>query len=61
MSYTSFAAKPGSQGLETNKGTYTLPNVEYVIRKDEGHCYHSGLAFGLGHHCPEKILSGNLG
>lgn len=42
----------GSRG----KGARHFPYPEYVRRRDEGRCYHCGLAFGSGHKCPEKSL-----
>ena len=39
-----------------NRGVRTLPYAEYTKRRNEGRCYHCGLAYSPGHRCPEKSL-----
>lgn len=58
MTSMASVAKPGVRGASGSrgKGTRHLPYPEYVKRRDEGRCYHCGLAFGSGHRCPEKSL-----
>jgi len=39
-----------------NRGSRTLPNREYVRRREEGRCFHYGGAYSHGHQCLDKNL-----